>query len=213
MDAGEILEALDFESCHGLRGFQVPASTDDILEHLTNDKLVAPQATGRYCITNLGALLFANDLRDFPHIARKAPQVIKYQGRTKVTAEREVEGRRGYASGFTGLVNYVNDLLPRSEKIDKALRGAVHAYPVTVVRELLANALAHQDLSITGAGPLIEIYDDRLEVTNPGEPLVRPEMFINAPPRSRNEKLATMLRRCGICEERGSGWDRIGFEI
>jgi predicted HTH transcriptional regulator len=38
-------------------------------------------------------------------------------------------------------------------------------------------------------------------------------MFINAPPRSRNEKLATMMRRCGICEERGSGWDRIGFEI
>jgi ATP-dependent DNA helicase RecG len=38
-------------------------------------------------------------------------------------------------------------------------------------------------------------------------------MFINAPPRSRNEKLATMMRRCKICEERGSGWDRIGFEI
>lgn len=212
MDPGEILEAIDFESFYGLQGFQIPASSDDMLENLANERLVEPQQTGRYRVTNLGALLFARDLRKFPQIARKAPRVVKYRGLTKVTAEREVVGQRGYASGFTGLVGYVDDLLPRSERIDKALRGAVHAYPETAVRELIANALAHQDLSISGAGPLIEIYDNRLEITNPGEPLVRPEMFINAPPRSRNEKLATMLRRCGICEERGSGWDRIGFE-
>jgi hypothetical protein len=93
------------------------------------------------------------------------------------------------------------------------VREQVHAYPATAVRELIANALIHQDLSITGTGPLIEIYDNRLEITNPGEPLVEPNMFVNAPPRSRNEKLATMLRRCGISEERGSGWDRVGFEI
>lgn len=213
MDAGEVLDALDVDVYYGLQKVPVPASTDDILQNLASDNLIASQATGRHCVTNLGALLYATDLRSFPSIARKAPRVIKYQGTTKVTAEREIEGRRGYANGFAGLVNYVNGLLPRSEKIDKALRSEVHAYPIVAVRELIANALAHQDLSITGTGPMIEIYDNRLEITNPGEPLVRPEMFINAPPRSRNEKLATMLRRCGICEERGSGWDRVGFEI
>lgn len=211
MDGGSVLEAIDYESYYRLQGGQVPA-TDDVLEHMLNDNLIAQEASGRFSITNLGALLYANDLRSFPYIARKAPRVIKYKGLTKVTAEREVEGRRGYASGFKGLVGYVNDLLPRSERIDEALRNDVHVYPLTAVRELIANALAHQDLSISGTGPLIEIYDNRLEVTNPGEPLVRPEMFINAPPRSRNEKLATMLRRSKICEERGSGWDRIGFE-
>ncbi|WP_231986708.1 ATP-binding protein [Mycobacterium sp. 852002-40037_SCH5390672] len=211
MESRRVLDLLDYESYYRLQGAQVPA-TDDVLEHMVNDDLVAEEATGRFSVTNLGALLFANDLREFPYIARKAPRVIKYKGINKVTAEREVEGRRGYATGFKGLVGYVNDLLPRSERIDEALRNDVHAYPPTAVRELIANALAHQDLSISGAGPLIEIYDNRLEITNPGEPIVRPEMFINAPPRSRNEKLATMLRRCKICEERGSGWDRIGFE-
>lgn len=208
----ELLQKIDYASYYSLQGWQVPA-TEDVLEQMVNDCLITDEDTGRFAVTNLGALLFAQDLRDFPFIERKAARVIKYQGVSKVNAEREVEGRRGYATGFTGLVNFVNDALPRTERIDKALREQVHAYPATAVRELIANALVHQDLSITGAGPLIEIYDNRLEITNPGEPLVDPVMFINAAPRSRNEKLATMLRRCGICEERGSGWDRIGFEI
>lgn len=212
MQPADLLAKLDYNSYYRLQGWQVPAA-EEILEQLVIDSLITDEATGRFAVTNLGALLFAQDLRDFPYIERKAARVIKYQGVTKVVAEREVEGRRGYASGFTGLVGFVNDLLPRSERIDKALREEVHVYPATAVRELIANALVHQDLSISGAGPLIEIYDNRLEITNPGEPLVDPNMFVNAPPRSRNEKLATSLRRCGICEERGSGWDRIGFEI
>ncbi|NMO03838.1 transcriptional regulator [Gordonia sp. TBRC 11910] len=212
MTPEELLSKIDYASYYSLQGWQVPA-TDDVLEQMVNHSLITDEDTGRFAVTNLGALLFAQDLRDFPYIERKAARVIKYRGQSKVSAEREVEGRRGYATGFVGLVDFVNDALPRSERIDKALREQVHAYPVSAVRELIANALVHQDLSMTGAGPLIEIYDNRLEITNPGEPLVDPVMFINAAPRSRNEKLATMLRRCGICEERGSGWDRIGFEI
>ena len=212
MEPAELLAKLDYRSFYSLQGWPVPA-TADVLEQFVSDSLISDQATGRFAVTNLGALLFAQNLRDFPYIERKSPRVIKYRGTTKFTAEREVVGQRGYVAGFTGLVDFVNDLLPRSERIDKALREHVHAYPATAVRELLANALVHQDLSITGAGPLIEIYDNRLEITNPGEPLVEPQMFVNAPPRSRNEKLAMMMRRCKICEERGSGWDRIGFEI
>lgn len=60
---------------------------------------------------------------------------------------------------------------------------------------------------------MVEIFGSRIEVTNPGAPLVEPERFIDAPPRSRNETLASMMRRIGVCEERGSGWDKIGFEI
>lgn len=212
MDTNSVMDALDYESYYSLQGSQVP-STGDVLENFLGDRLIKEEATGKFSITNLGALLFANDLRQFPYIERKAARVIRYQGLTKAVAEREVDGRKGYASGFKGLVGYVNNLLPRAERIDDALRDEVHAYPHMAVRELIANALAHQDLSMTGSGPLIEIYDNRLEITNPGEPLVPPRMFINAPPRSRNEKLATMLRRCKICEERGSGWDRIGFAI
>ncbi|MDE2506288.1 MAG: transcriptional regulator, partial [Planctomycetota bacterium] len=89
------------------------------------------------------------------------------------------------------------------------LRKNVPMYPEPAVRELIPNALIHQDFSITGTGPMIEIFADRLEVTNPGLPLVRTERFLDTPPRSRNETLASFMRRVGICEERGSGVDKV----
>jgi ATP-dependent DNA helicase RecG len=62
---------------------------------------------------------------------------------------------------------------------------------------------------VTGAGPMVEIFPDRLEITNPGEPLVDTQRFIDMPPRSRNEALAALMRRMNICEERGSGIDKV----
>jgi predicted HTH transcriptional regulator len=60
---------------------------------------------------------------------------------------------------------------------------------------------------------LIEIYKDRLRISNPGKPLISPDRFIDAPPKSRNEKLAAITKRLGYCEERGSGIDRAIEEI
>ena len=85
-------------------------------------------------------------------------------------------------------------------------------YPILAVRELAANALIHQDFAITGTGPMIEIFDDRMEITNPGKPLVSTDRFLDTAPRSRNEALASFMRRAGICEERGSGIDKVVFE-
>ncbi|MGI8679203.1 MAG: ATP-binding protein [Jatrophihabitans sp.] len=111
------------------------------------------------------------------------------------------------------MVAFVNNRLPANEHVGEALRRDVRVYPELAVRELLANALIHQDFTVTGAGPMVEIFADRLEVTNAGQPLVDTRRFVDHPPRSRNEALASLMRRMGVCEERGSGWDRIGFEI
>ena len=120
-----------------------------------------------------------------------------------------MEIRSGYATGFESLVATIDNLLPRSEAIGQALRASVPIYPEVAIRELLANALIHQDLTVTGANPMVEIFDNRMEITNPGEPLVEPLRFLDSPPRSRNEALAALLRRMGICEERGSGVDKV----
>ena len=85
-------------------------------------------------------------------------------------------------------------------------------YPDLAVRELIANALIHQDFTITGAGPMVEVFSDRMETTNPGSPLVTLPRLLDSPPRSRNEALASFMRRVGICEERGSGVDRVVLE-
>lgn len=69
--------------------------------------------------------------------------------------------------------------------------------------------MVHQDFSVSGAGPTIEIFPDRMEITNPGIPLVDIQRIIDNPPKSRNEKLASLMRQLNICEELGTGWDKI----
>ena len=59
---------------------------------------------------------------------------------------------------------------------------------------------------------MIEIFSDRIEITNPGKPLIDTDRFLDTPPRSRNERLASFMRRIGVCEERGSGIDKIVYE-
>jgi hypothetical protein len=76
----------------------------------------------------------------------------------------------------------------------------------------VANALIHQDFTITGAGPFIEIYSDRVEVTNPGNSLIEVDRMLDER-RSRNEKLASRMRELGLCEERGGGLDKTLIEI
>lgn len=82
----------------------------------------------------------------------------------------------------------------------------------TPFEKLVVNALIHQDFFITGSGPMVEIFDNRIEITNPGKPLVQTERFLDTPPRSRNEALASFMRRIGVCEERGSGVDKVVFQ-
>lgn len=48
-----------------------------------------------------------------------------------------------------------------------------------------------------------------MEITNPGTPLVDPDRFIDFPPQSRNEALASLMRCMGLCEEMGTGIDKV----
>jgi predicted HTH transcriptional regulator len=59
---------------------------------------------------------------------------------------------------------------------------------------------------------MIEVFSNRIEITNPGTPLIDPMRFIDHNPETRNELLARFMRRLNICEERGSGFDKVIFE-
>jgi len=163
---------------------------------------------GKYQITNLGAILFGRPLKRLG-LDRKGVRVVVYEDATRNRAIRSQDGGRGYASGFNGLMAYINAQLPESETIGQALRTKVPIYPEVAIRELVANALIHQDFSLGGTGPMVEIFAGRIEISNPGRPLLDPLRLLDAPPRSRNEKLAGGMRRFNICEERGSGIDRV----
>ncbi len=212
LSADDVLTLLDYPAYFHLLKIPLPDTKKLILEYLEKDDLIQLSDNRKWCITNLGGILFARELDKFQRLNRKSVRLILYKGNNRVKTIREQIGNKGYAVGFEGLIEFINTMLPLIEIIGKALRENVHMYPELAIREVVANAIIHQDFFITGAGPLVEIFDERMEITNPGVPLVDTQRFLDSPPRSRNEALASLMRRIGVCEERGSGIDKVVFE-
>ena len=163
LTASEVLNLLDYSQYFSLTKQELPSETHKFVDKMAEHKLVNKVLNDHYDITNLGAILFAKDLNKFPSIKRKAVRVILYKGINRVERVKEQEGSRGYAIAFEGLLEYIYDKLPYNEEISKSLRKEVKTYPEVAVREFVANALIHQDLSLSGAGPMVEIFDDRIE--------------------------------------------------
>ncbi|MCF8348669.1 MAG: putative DNA binding domain-containing protein [Bacteroidales bacterium] len=207
LNAADIIKYLSTETYFDLMKLPYPATQQGVIDKFLDEGLIL-KSKG-YAITKLGALLFAKNLKDFESVERKSVRVIVYKGKNKVETEREQIGAKGYALGFEGLVDWINSQLPANEEIGKALRKDTRMYPEIAIRELVANALIHQDLTEKGF-PMVEIFSDRIEISNSGMPLVTPERFIDGY-LSRNEKLADLMRRIGFCEEKGSGLDKVIF--
>lgn len=184
-----------------------PTQQKGVIDRLVDEKLV-DEVAGSLSVGRICALLFAKRLNDFPEVARKAARVVVYAGTSKLQTKLDWIGSRGYAVGFQELVKFVMQQLPQNEVVRDALRREVHFLPEIVVRELVANALIHQNFITSGASVAIEIYDNRVEFTNPGEPIVPVERFIDGY-QSRNERMADIMRRMRICEEKSSGIDRV----
>lgn len=208
LTAQQALNLLDYRSIFELLERPVPSETDELLIWLAKEKMLEPDGRGNYFITRFGAISAAHKLEDFGELGRKAVRVIRYKGLNKVVTEKEVGGKKGYAAGFEGLIDFLTAMLPQSEVIEKALRKETTVYPEIALRELIANALIHQDLTIRGTGPMIEIFDNRIEIRNPGRLLASKKIdrLIGTNPESRNEVLASAFRRFNICEERGTGF-------
>lgn len=205
----DTIQLLDYSTYFDILGVPQPSDIEGIAHFMLEESIIVNQDNGLYAITNLGAILLAKKLSDFPKISRKAIRVVQYQGNNRLNMLKEDVGGKGYVVGFEGLIKFIEAIIPTQEHIDGALREKKTAYPILAIREAVANALIHQDFSITGTGPVVEIFENRIEITNSGTPLVDVKRIIDNPPKSRNEKLAALMRRLKICEELGTGWDRI----
>lgn len=207
VNAESIVNLLDTQSYFDLIEMSYPADREGVIDRFLREKLIINKSS-QYAITNLGALLFAKNLDDFEGLTRKAVRVTTYDGNDKLNTKRDIIGKKGYALGFENLIDYIESQLPANEVIGKALRESVPMCPQIAIRELVANALIHQDLDQSGNPISVDIYDNRIEISNPGIPCIEPDRFIDEY-QSRNERLADLMRRLRICEEKGSGIDKV----
>lgn len=102
--------------------------------------------------------------------------------------------------------------LGRTERYDGMLREDHWVVPLRALREALVNAIAHRDYAVGGARVMVDVFDDRVEITSPGAlPNHKtPESVVGGgPPRSRNESIADFLLVRRMMERRGTGFPRI----
>jgi len=209
----EVLAVLNPNPLFDLLGEPRPVGDAGVLDRMAREELIVSDLQGGYDVTNLAVLALARDLASVPGLARKAVRIVRYRGNDKLDTLEEHAVPAGYAVGFQAILRNLLAMVPSHEEVVDGVRRSIPMIPELALREVLANALIHQDLTTMGVGPLIEIYADRVEMSNPGEPLIEPDRLLDAPPRSRNEALASLMRRLGICEERGSGIDKIVASI
>ncbi|MBK8302334.1 MAG: putative DNA binding domain-containing protein [Chloracidobacterium sp.] len=203
----DIVRLLDTQIYFDLLKIPYPSERGTVLERFEHEKLIRKREDS-YDITNLGAILFAKDLEAFETLKGKAARVTVFEGINKFGVKSDGFGNRGYVVGFGNLIDYIDARLPSNEIIGKAFREDVKMFPPIAIRELVANALIHQDFQEQGIFVAVEIYANRMEISNPGLSPVAPDRLLDSY-QSRNETLADLMRRLGICERQGSGIDKV----
>lgn len=86
------------------------------------------------------------------------------------------------------------------------------SFSIDSLREAFVNAVAHRDYRLFGSIS-VQCFPDRIEITSPGSMrsmgTATDALLEGVESDRRNETLCAMLARCGLMEERGSGFDLI----
>ncbi len=182
---------------------------NNLIENLIYDHVIE-KADKKFNITNLGAYTLAKNMTEFPSLVNRTLRIIKHKGSRHLDkAIFDKDGKLGLANGFENIIKNIMYLIGYKEDYSNGVRTDIPEFPQIAVRELVANALVHQDFTISGKRSTVEIFDNKVEIYNPGAPLIEPKRFLDSEPESRNNELAELLHGLGIVESRGSGIDRV----
>ena len=206
LTADEVLINLNYKKFYELIEKNLPSNVETIMNTLREYGFCG-NTGDKWHISNLGAILFANDLIDFPPLRGKSVVLRKYIG----THNRELEFEHKESTGYAIALEKLTDIVMKHTQIGEirdVVRTNLYIYPKVAIREFIANALIHQDLFISGMSITIEIFTDRMSITNPGASLNDIDRLIDLPPISRNEDLADTMLLLRLCEKRGSGVDK-----
>lgn len=153
--------------------------SESTIQSLINDKIIVPSGEN-FNITNLGAYTLGTDLNNFPNILHRTIRITRYEGNKIIdNTTFDQSGKIGIAISFENILKNIMRLMPYSEKYNGGLREDIPLFPEIAIRELVANALVHQDFTHQGSRPLIEIFNNRVEISNPGVPIIPIPRFLD----------------------------------
>lgn len=206
----DVFNVLDVQTYLTMLMYPTDNEMDEILQKMEADFIIEKSGEN-YNITNLGAYTFARDLSTFDNLRSHAVRIIRYRGVNKLVAVADTTILKGVVVGFEDLLSYIRLHLPVQDEVyeESGRRVQKTDYPALAIRELVANQIVHQDFSVRGSNPMVEIYDNRVEIINPGAPINDANRLLDLPPISRNEELANLFKKMHLVEARGSGIDKV----
>ena len=163
--------------------------------------------SGLLSITVAGALMLARDLAIFPALYHATPQVIRYDGADRLNIADRTTFSQGFLLALPRLVDHLTAILPRARSAQSTPTSFAPAVPTDAIRELAANTLIHQDLTARDAHPTIELFPDRIELTNPGPLPMEALRIADATPLPRNPQLSQLAKQLNLTgTTHDAGW-------
>lgn len=158
-------------------------------------------------ITNAGVLFFAKDPRRL--IVQAQMTLIAFKGTDRIHIYDRQDVQDDLLTQFNVAVLFLMKHLNRRSEIIGVNRKDIYELPFEALREAIANAIIHRDYSVRGTSLMVEVYDDRVEIVNPGVfPWHRRKEFGKISVR-RNERIADLFFRMDKVERAGTGIRRM----
>lgn len=198
------VDALDIEVARELFKDQRELSENELLTL----KLLK-QVQGRLVPTIGGMLLFGIEREE--RFSDAWIQCGRFSGTTKSVIFDHIEIHEHLPIAVERVIEFIKKHAMRGADFSQIRRRDVWSIPLTIVREAVINAIVHADYSQIGAPLRVAIYDDRVEIENPG--ILLPGMTVEdvkqGVSKIRNRVIARVFRELDLIEQWGSGFRRI----
>jgi len=162
--------------------------------------------------TNAGVLFFTKST-EFLLLQAKVVCVL-YKGTEKLNILDKKDFNGNMIQNIEDAIMFVKRHTNLEYKIEKLRREEIPEIPDIALREAIINAVCHRDYFEKGANVMIEIFDDRVEISNPGglpSGLFAAEFGTKSV--VRNPVIASLLHRADYIEQIGTGINRIKNSI
>lgn len=171
-------------------------------------KLLTP-VQGKFVPTNGGMLLFGKN-REY-YFSDAWIQCGRFIGTDKAYIFDHTEIHAHLPDAVDKVIDFIKKHAMRGADFSEVRRKDVWSIPLSIVREAVINAIVHADYSQIGSPIRVAIYDDRVEIENPG--ILLPGMTIEdvrqGVSKIRNRVIARVFREINLIEQWGSGFRRM----
>jgi ATP-dependent DNA helicase RecG len=163
-------------------------------------------------IKNGGVLFFGQQPEAF--FPQAIIRCVRFKGTTKVhIIDDKIYGGPLYQQ-YIQAEAWVKDKLEVAYIIEGTRpRKEIWEIPLTVFKEAIINALSHRDYYEQGAVTMIEVYDDRIEISNPGGLLIGVQKDFGRKSMTRNPLVFGLFTRMDLVEQVASGIPRMREEM